>query len=96
MLCCFTVIIVAVNCSIECRIPMCSERCASSSVHLDQECQLLKKLELKVSMEDPEGHIIYCVSCILGVGYRLGVEQLYKLKVNIIVELLTDHEALSE
>ena len=27
----------------------------------------------------------------------LGVEQLYKLKVvNIIVELLTDHEALSE
>ena len=51
---------------------MCSERCASSSVHLDQECQLLKKLELKVSLEDPEGHIIYCVSCILGVGHRLG------------------------
>ena len=85
-----------VNCSIECRIPMCSERCASSSVHLDQECQLLKKLELRVSMEDPEGHIIYCVSCILGVGYRLGVEQLYELKVNIIVEIMTYREALDE
>ena len=96
MLCCFTVIIVAVNCSIECRIPMCSERCASSSVHLDQECQLLKKLELKVSMEDPQGHIIYCVSCILGDGHRLGVEQLYEHKVNIIVEIMTYREALDE
>ena len=50
----------------ECHIPMCSQQCAVSSIHTGQECQLLKKLDLKISPHDAEGHIIYCVSANLG------------------------------
>jgi hypothetical protein len=50
---------------------MCSAQCAASIVHVDQECQLLKQFDLKISMDDPEGHVIYCVSISIDISFKL-------------------------
>jgi hypothetical protein len=55
----------------ECRLPMCSAQCAASIVHVGQECQLLKQFDLKISMDDPEGHVIYCVSISIDISFKL-------------------------